>query len=300
MNHAKTFIVGKEHLQANELPVITVAGATLPEAWEAAVLAVWEHGCAIRTEYDQDIDPDSRAASTVIVIANPLAEPRIHKSLPVGLDELHVYMREVVDGAHDSRIHDAGWSYSYHDRLANWPGLDGWNSLQKLTDTSLFPHVDQLDTLARKLAQTPYSRRAQAITWNPLADAEHHEPPCLQRIWCQVVKSGDGYLLEMNTHWRSRDLFKAALMNIFAIADLQKRLAERISALSGLPVGVGRMMDCADNAHIYGSYVRRGEIDGFVKAISMRSFAERTLRSDDPQVQDEFRLGAERLAAEAK
>jgi hypothetical protein len=32
----------------------------------------------------------------------------------------------------------------------------------------------------------------------------------------------------------------------------------------------------------------------------MRSFAERTLRSDDPQVQDEFRLGAERLAAEAK
>ncbi len=282
-------ILGAELLRPNEIPAITVYGANVPETWEAAVLAVWEHGSAMPTEYDADVDPASRVASMVMVVADPLTEPRIHRAFPDGLEGLALYTAEVVDGVHDGRIREGGWSYSYHDRLRNWPGVDASPTL---------PHVDQIEVLARKLAETPHSRRAQAITWNPPADAQHHEPPCLQRIWCQVVRSGDGYLLEMNTHWRSRDGFKAAFMNIYALTELQRQIAARVAELSGRLVGVGRYMDVTDNFHLYGSYIRNEQVQGFVASIQRRPFEARTFRSDDPVVQDEFARAAERLAEE--
>ncbi len=294
-------VIGAEHLRPNEIPAITVSGANVPEAWEAAVLAVWEHGSAMPTEYDADIDPESRVASMMIVVGDPLAEPRIHRAFPDGLEGLAVYTAEVVDGVHDARIREEGWSYSYHDRLRNWPGLDGYGPLANLLAGGIeeVPHIDQIEVLAAKLAATPHSRRAQAITWNPPVDSCHHEPPCLQRIWCQVVRSGDAYLLEMNTHWRSRDGFKAAFMNIFAITELQRQIAARVAALSGRAVGVGRYVDVTDNFHLYGSYIRNEEIQGFVGSIGKRSFAARTFRSDDPLVQEEFARAAQRLRREA-
>jgi len=299
---ATVSVIGAGALRPNELPAITVYGACLPEAWETAVLAVWEHGAAMPTEYDVDIDPESKVASMMMVVGEPLAEPRIHRAFPDGLAGLAIYTAEVVDGVHDGRIREGGWSYSYHDRLRNWPGVDGYRALEGLLPDGEqgAPHVDQIEVLAAKLAETPHSRRAQAITWNPLADACHHEPPCLQRVWCQVVRSGEGYLLEMNTHWRSRDGFKAAFMNIYALTELQRQIAERVAALSGRPVGVGRYVDVTDNFHLYGSYIRNEEIQGFVQSIGKRSFAARTFRSDDPTVQEEFARAAEALAAERR
>lgn len=293
-------VIGADLLRANEIPAITVYGPCLPAAWERAVLAVWEHGCAMPTEYDADIDPESRVASMMMVIGDPLAEPRIHRAFPDGLEGLALYTAEVVDGVHDGRIREEGWSYSYHDRLRNWPGVDGYGALAGLLAGGAegLPHVDQIEVLAAKLAETPHSRRAQAITWNPPADACHHEPPCLQRVWCQVVRSGEGHLLEMNTHWRSRDGFKAAFMNIYALTELQHRIAERVSALAGRPVGVGRYIDVTDNFHLYGSYIRNEEIQGFVQSIGKRTFEARTFRSDDPIVREEFARAAERLARE--
>lgn len=289
-----TYVVGGDLLRPNEIPAIVVYGANLPEAWERAVVATWEHGCAMPTEYDTDIDPQSKVASLTMVVADPLAEPRIHRAFPDGLEGLAVYTEEVVGGVHDGRIREGGWSYSYHDRLRNWPGLDGYAAPAGVD----LPHVDQIELLARKLAETPHSRRAQAITWNPPADATHHEPPCLQRVWCQVVRSGEGHLLEMNTHWRSRDGFKAAFMNMYALSELQRQIAGRISGLSGRPVGVGRYVDVTDNLHLYGSYIRNGEIQGFIEGLARRSFEGRTFRSDDPVVREEFARAAERLARE--
>lgn len=265
--------------------MITVSGETLPEAWENAVLAVWKYGISIPTEYDQPIDPDSRDATVTIVVADPFAEPRIHASLPCSLEDLEVYRQEVVAGIHNDNIKKDGWPYGYNDRMFNWPGRDAEMRVENLT----LPHINQINALVEKLARTPYSRRAQAITWFPPVDAFHHEPPCLQRIWCRVVKSGDSaHLLEMNTHWRSRDIFKAALMNMFAFTDLQRVLASEVSRLSGLETAVGRYVDISDSGHIYGQYIRKGEMERFVHAVENLPFEKRTFRSDDPRVQRAF------------
>ena len=83
------------------IPTISVTARCLPEAWEKAVLAVWRQGVEIKTEYDKPDDPPSKDATVIITVADPFAEPRIHKNFPGGPEELEAYRQEVCDGIHD-------------------------------------------------------------------------------------------------------------------------------------------------------------------------------------------------------
>lgn len=248
---------------ANDIPVIKVEGKTLPEAWEKAVIATWEDGLSIKTEYDKPGDPSSRDCTMIMVVSEPMREPRIHRAFPGGLEDLEVYRQEVVDGIHDHWIkpEEGKWTYTYHQRLF------GFNIGGKT--------VDQVDYIIKKLSETSYSRRAQAITWNPALDPFTDDPPCLQRIWCRLAELDNGKLsLNMNTHWRSRDGYKASFMNIFALTDLQARIAKEISKRTGKEISVGRYTDISDSFHIYGSYA--DEFKRFLKTVRERPFEEKT------------------------
>jgi thymidylate synthase len=199
----------------------------------------------------------------------------IHKSLPCGLEDLQEYVLEVLDGIKDHCIRaaddpdDTRWEYTYHQRLFNYsvPGVAG-------------PY-DQIELLARKLAETPYSRRAQAITWKVWEDTVCYDPACLQSVWCRVLPDDAGqWRLNTNVRFRSNDAYKAALMNMFALVQLQKRIADRIAALSGRTVVLGRYVHQADSYHIYGSYFREFE-ERFLKALHSRTFEQRTYRYAD-------------------
>jgi thymidylate synthase len=249
------------------IPTLSVSGRTLPEAWEKAVLRCWEEGAAVRTEYDKPEDPPSKDCTMMWVVEDPFAEPRIHRAFPGGLEDLEVYRQEVVDGVHDHWIapEEGKWTYTYHKRLFSFE-IEG-------------EPVDQIAYLVNKLSQAGHSRRAQAITWNPKLDPPTYDPPCLQRVWCRLLGDEAGNpVLNMNCHWRSRDAYKAAYMNVFALTDLQRLIAERISRNIGTPVRVGRYADLVDSFHIYGSYF--GEFQGFLKMIEKRSFEERTWPSE--------------------
>ncbi|MDP2912944.1 MAG: thymidylate synthase [Candidatus Omnitrophota bacterium] len=246
-----------------QIPVIKVEADTLPAAWEKAVLATWKDGLDVKTEYDKPEDPMSKDCTMIIVIDCPMKEPRIHRAFPGGLEDLEAYRQEVVYGIHDHWIKpDEGkWTYTYHQRLS------AYETGGKI--------VDQIDYMIKKLSRAPYSRRAQAITWNPATDPVTDDPPCLQRIWCRVVRSSQNkYTLNMNTHWRSRDAYKASFMNIFALTDLQRIMTDEISKKMGQEVSVGRYVDISDSFHIYGSY--HEEFKNFLKIVDSRSFDDRT------------------------
>ena len=243
------------------VPVFKVEGKTLPEVWEKAVLTCWDGGVAVKTEYDKPGDPPSRDCSMAMVILNPLAEPRIHRAFPGGLEDLETYRLEVVDGIHDSWIDpDHGkWSYTYHQRLFAYP-YGG-------------EIIDQMDYAVAKLAEAPCTRRAQAITWNVKTDRLVGDPPCLQRLWFRLTEAGGATVLSANAHWRSRDAYKAAFMNLFALTDLVRVVAARLSRKLGKPVAVGRYAEFIDSFHIYGSYFR--EFEGFLKTVKNRRFEDR-------------------------
>jgi thymidylate synthase len=168
---------------------------------------------------------------------------------------------------------DTRWTYTYHGRLFEY----------EIEDTV----VDQVDYMVKKLSETPYSRRAQAITWNTKLDPPTDDPPCLQRVWGRLIEDEEGALVfNMNTHWRSRDLYKAWFENVIALTTLMRKIAERISEETSRQVRLGRYVDISDSLHIYGSYFRELEgdpkkgIKSFFELLESRSYEERTWTSD--------------------
>lgn len=245
------------------IPVLKIEEESLPLAWEKAVLAVWENGKDIATEYDKKGDPASKDCTMVIVVNKPMMEPRIHRAFPGGLEDLEIYRQEVIFGIHDHWISPAEgkWTYTYHKRIFDY---DIENE-----------HIDQIDAVVKRLSRVPYSRRAQAITWNVKLDPKTDDPPCLQRLWFRVTNAPDGKkLLNMNTHWRSRDAFKASFMNMYVLTELQDLIVKKISECRGEKIEVGRYVDINDSFHIYGSY--HEDFKRFLQTVRNRSFADRT------------------------
>ena len=258
------------------IPVLFIQGKTLAEVWEKSILDVYENGCDIKTEYDKPEDPPSKDCTMMMVVAEPFSEPMIHKDMPGGVEDLQEYVMEVLEGIKDHCVRDSStdesdtrWEYTYHQRLFDYkvPGME--------------KPFDQIEMIAKKLAETPYSRRSQAITWKVWEDNFCYDPACLQSIWCRMLAGpDDGWHLNMNVRFRSNDAYKAAFMNMFALIQLQKKIADRIAEISGKPVKLGRYVHQADSYHIYGSYF--GELkDRFLKAVNNTSFEKRTLRYED-------------------
>jgi len=262
------------------IPVLSVNAQCLPEAWEKAVLAVWDKGLEIRTQYDKPEDPPSKDATVIVIITNPFNEPRIHKNFPGGPEELEVYRQEVVDGIHDHWIDAAAgkWTYTYHERLFAYSPVE---DIRDPDSVRPFKPINQIRYIIDCLSRTGHTRRAQAVTWMPTADPGTDDPPCLQRIWCRLIPDGaSGWSLNMNTHWRSRDLYKAWFMNVYALTDLQRRIAEEIAKKRAEPVTVGRYVDISDSLHIYGSYFDQVAVE--VEKMRKTPFAERAWPSTHP------------------
>jgi thymidylate synthase len=258
---------------------IHVEARTLPEGWETAVRRCWEEGARFRTQYDKAGDPQSRDVACLIHVKEPFGEPRIHKAFPGGLDDLEVYRAEVLYGVHDHWINPAEgkWEYTYHERLFAYkvPGMA--------------EPIDQIARVVKLLKETPYTRRAQAVTWQAWNDLGIHDPACLQRMWFRIEEPEEGGgpgRLNLAIHIRSNDAFKAAFMNMFAFTELQRLVAREIG------VEPGEYMHIADSFHIYGSYF--AEFEGFLGMCARRPDRYFTSTFAQPMFED----GARRLLAE--
>jgi thymidylate synthase len=279
------------------IPTLAVSGKTLPEVWEQSVLELWKNGIELQTEYDKPNDPPSKDCTMILEVLEPFTEPRIHLAFPGGIEDLEKYRQEVIDGVHDHwiRPEEGKWTYTYHARMVNYQVV---NDLSSSKIKSPYSGVDQIEYIVEKLSKSPHSRRAQAVIWMPTADPATDDCPCLQRIWCRIVEDRQGNaILNMNTHWRSRDAYKAAFMNIYAFTELQKEIANKISAKIGKDVNVGRYVDITDSYHIYGSYFEEFQ-ERFLKNVQNRTFTERTWRSDDPRVKAAIEYGKQLLIQE--
>ena len=252
---------------------IHVVEKSLPIAWEQAVVACWREGESFPTEYDRPGDPNSRDVAALIHVTEPFSEPRIHRAFPGGLDDLEKYRAEVLHGVHDHWIDPSvgKWEYTYHQRLFAY-GVPGGGL------------YDQIDGIVARLRQVPYTRRAQAVTWQVWNDMTIDDPTCLQRIWCRI----SGGKLHMTAHMRSNDAFKAAFMNMHAFTELQHVIAERVGAEPG------EYMHICDSFHIYGSYFE--DFEGFLKTVADRSEDQRVYTTDFAK--DFFIEGCDALLAE--
>ena len=274
------------------IPVLAVTGLGLADTWERSVLAVYRSGCDIKTQYDKPNDPPSRDCTMLLVVQQPLAEPMIHRCIPGFLTNLQAYVDEILKGTNDHRVGEPGNTigrpyYTYHSRLFAF-------DVQDADHHECLKRFNQIEDMCKQLALVPYTRRAQAVTWKVWEDNSQSDPPCLQSIWCRMTPSNEieqtlgrdaniietpKWILSMDVRLRSNDAYRAAFMNMFALVQLQKYIAARISELKDEPVSIGRYCHIADSYHIYGSTM--AEFEGsFLKTVETKTWEQRTRNSD--------------------
>ncbi len=208
--------------------IINTVADSLPQAWQDATIACWEFGSNFKTQYDKDIDPPSKDCTAIIYVVNPMQEPRIHRCIPGGLNDLEKYRSEFLWGIHDHRIDIADatkWNYTYSYRFMRKFGKD------------------QIAAICLMLRDCGYTRRALISTWDPTTDLSIDDPPCLLNMWFRI-KDGK---LDMAINIRSNDGFKAGFMNMWASTELQSTIA------AVLNVPVGSYLHVAYSYHIYGT-----------------------------------------------
>lgn len=118
-----------------------------------------------------------------------------------------------------------GISYTYGSRLRNYP--QGINQIENI--------------IIRQLKESPDTRRACATTMVPAIDKDSKEPPCLTQI--QALQ-GNGKLHLLAT-FRSQDIFKAGIPNVFGLRNLQKEIVQKTG------FEIGQLQIVSQSAHIY-------------------------------------------------
>jgi len=128
---------------------------------------------------------------------------------------LDQYARDLLQGSH------ASFEYDYHGRLFDWG--------ERLVSDGQPVHIDQIKYITEKLRSSPNSRRAIAITWNPVIDEQLDDCPCLQLVQC-VLRDG---ALSMRVVFRSNDMLTAAGANMYALVRLQQSIADNLGVRCG-------------------------------------------------------------------
>jgi len=204
-----------------------IRAPSIGRAHELVVKMILEKGWLLRTE---DAEATVEFEEIALQIDTPLAEPMTSPSSRFQQRFVEQYAKDLLQGSH------ASFEYDYHGRLFDWG--------ERLVADGQPVHVDQIAYIVEKLRSSPETRRAIAITWNPVIDEKLDDCPCLQLVQC-VVREGK---LDMRVIFRSNDMLTAAGANMYALVQLQKSIADQL----GIPCGTYTHISLVP--HIY--YIR--------------------------------------------
>ncbi len=204
-----------------------IRAPSIGRAHELVVKMILEKGRVLQTEDDEATVEFEEVA---LQVDTPLAGPMVSSHSRFQQKFVEQYASDLLHGSH------ASFEYDYHGRLFDWG--------ERLSVDRIPVHIDQIEYIANKLLQSPETRRAIAITWNPVIDEKLDDCPCLQLVQC-VLRDRK---LAMRVIFRSNDMLTAAGANMYALVQLQKSIADRL----GVPCGTYTHISLVP--HIY--YVR--------------------------------------------
>jgi thymidylate synthase len=204
-----------------------IRAPSIGQAHEQVVRMILEKGWVLNTE---DAEATVEFEEIALQVDTPLAEPMVSPHSRFQQKFVEQYARDLLQGSH------ALFEYDYHGRLFDWG--------ERLAENGKPVHIDQIAYIVEKLQSSPVSRRAIAITWNPVIDEKLNDCPCLQLVQC-VLRDRK---LGMRVIFRSNDMLTAAGANMYALVQLQKSIAGQL----GVPCGTYTHISLVP--HIY--YIR--------------------------------------------
>jgi thymidylate synthase len=204
-----------------------IRAPSIGHAHELVIKMILEKGWTLQTE---DTEATVEFEEIALQVDTPLAEPAVSPHSRFQKKFVEQYARDLLQGSH------ASFEYDYHGRLFDWG--------ERLVGDGHPVHVDQIAYIVNKLRSSQNTRRAIAITWNPVIDENLDDCPCLQLVQC-TVRDGK---LGMRVVFRSNDMLTAAGANMYALVRLQKSIADQL----GFPCGTYTHISLVP--HIY--YIR--------------------------------------------
>jgi thymidylate synthase len=189
-----------------------IRAPSIGRAHELVVKMILEKGWVLQTEDEEETIEFEEVA---LQVDTPLAEPMVSPHSRFQQRFVEQYARDLIRGS------KALFEYDYHGRLFDWG--------EQLTSHGEDVHVNQIAYIIDKLRQSQKTRRAIAITWNPVIDEHLDDCPCLQLVQC-LLREGT---LRMRVVFRSNDMLTAAGANMYALVQLQNHIAGQL----GVPCG---------------------------------------------------------------
>ncbi len=189
-----------------------IRAPSISRAHELVIKMILEKGFPLVTEENEATIEFEEVA---MKIDNPLAGPLVSPASRFQQRFMEKYAHDLIDGS------DSVFEYDYHGRLFHWgdPLSSGGSPVE----------VDQVSYIISKLSSASQSRRALAITWNPVSDEKLANCPCLQLVQC-IIRDNK---LQMKVVFRSNDMLTAAGANMFALAHLQEHIAKQLGVTPG-------------------------------------------------------------------
>ena len=277
------------------IPVLHVSEKSLAQAYERALVRLYEEGTRFETQYDKPGDPLSLDCTMDITVLDPESDPMIHQAFPGGIEDLKEYVMELM-GYKDHWVknmndtNDTRWEYTYHGRLMNygsWKEYVSENGDKVRKDVGF--KIDQIENVIQKLVDQPFTRQAQMITWMPNHDIDVYDPPCLQSLWYRILEDDNGVQwLNSNIRFRSNDAWGASFMNLFGFIQFNRKvIADEISKRNGKEVRMGRLNWHADSYHIYGKDIKQAKEMLFDRIPDM-SIEQRTFNFGDEFIKEMY------------
>lgn len=193
-----------------------VRANTVKEAWERSLKLIGTYGNLKLSDYDEK--QMELINLSIIVKREDLNNPSMLGTLGITEDELTRYEQSLIDKEKPIDI-----KYTYGSRFRDFHG------------------VDQLEYMVETLKNTPYSRRAVAVLWDPNLEADNNEGPCLN-LYQAVIQDN---ILYMTAYFRSNDVYNAYPRNIYGILKIQDELCKRLNLEKGY------VNTIAGSTHVY-------------------------------------------------
>jgi thymidylate synthase (methanogen type) len=194
-----------------------VRGKTIAKTWLEILDLVMKFGLVKKSEY-----PVKQKELLNIMAVIDEKDPELVEWLPFTDEDLKSYLPTILTAEKPATV-----SYTYGERLFRRE-----DRLRK----------NQVEKAIEHLKKVPYTRRAIAFTWRVAEDTtKKQDQPCLTQINWSIQNSE----LYQTVHFRSHDIFGAWPMNMFALKELQEKVAKEVG------VKTGPLTCISHSAHIY-------------------------------------------------
>jgi len=208
------------------MPNQILAHKTPGEAWQYAKILIENYGNQVKTE---DGKLTGEICNLHLCILEPLSGWPI-SGAGWGMSGLDEYADQLMNPE------NIGFDYTYGNRLRAHECV-----FDDPDDCLSIMEWDQIGIIMGKLKRQPTSRRCVAITWYPERDILADHAPCLQLLDF-LIRGGK---LNLTAFFRSWDVGRAAVPNMYGLARLQEHVAKEVN------VPMGNMTIMAASAHIY-------------------------------------------------